>query len=152
MKAVYLILGTMVAVVGSVPLVAQSPVLSSIEAPYANLPGQATIAGYTWAAGTVAYGPAGTPLILTGSGFGSSGTVTFTPYKNGAVDPNVPPVNAAVTNWTSGMLNLSVPAGAYSGIVTVTGSGGTSNALPFILDSAKFSVRSGALVSQAEVG
>lgn len=138
MKGCYLILGVIIAAVGSVSLIAQSPVLSSIEAPYANLPLPARIAGQLWAPGTVAYGPVGTPLILIGWNFGSSGTVTFTPYKNGAVDPNAAAVDATVTTWTAGMLTLTVPTGAFSGTIEVTSGGVTSNALPFMVTSGSY--------------
>jgi autotransporter-associated beta strand protein len=87
----------------------------------------------------VAYGPANTPLILSGWNFGSSGTVIFTAYKNGAVDPNVPPVNATVTQWTAGKLTLTVPANAYTGTIKVTSGGMTSNALPFMVTRNSYS-------------
>jgi hypothetical protein len=139
MKGCDLILGTIVAAVGSVSLAAQAPVLSVIEAPYVNLQSPVSIAGQVWAAGTVAYGSAGTPLILSGWNFGSSGTVTFTAYKNGAVDPNVSPVNATVIQWATGTVVLQVPAGAYSGTIKVTNGSGTSNALPFMVTPGSYS-------------
>jgi len=51
------------------------PVLGNIEAPYASIQSSVRIAGVTWGAGSVSYGPVGTPLVLSGSGFGGSGTV-----------------------------------------------------------------------------
>jgi hypothetical protein len=42
------------------------------------------MAGGSYPAGAVTYGPAGTPLVLSGSDFGASGTVKFTPYRNGS--------------------------------------------------------------------
>lgn len=134
-----LILGAMLAVVGSVTLSAQAPVLSNIEAPYANLQSQVRIGGQNWGAGTVAYGSVGTPLKLIGWNLGSSGTVTFIPYKNGTMDLNVSPVKASVTAWTTGTLVLQVPAGAYSGMILVTNSGGASNALPFMVTPGSYS-------------
>ncbi len=139
MKVFKFMLAIIVAAGATASVSAQSPVLSSIATPYANLGSQITIAGQTWAAGTVAYGPRGTPLELIGWNFGSSGTVTFTAYKNGAVDPNVSPVTATVTQWTTGMLLLTVPAGAYSGTITVTAGGTASNALPFLVTSGSYS-------------
>jgi len=115
------------------------PVLSNVATPYADLPSRVTIAGQTRAAGTVAYGPIGTPLVLSGWNLGSGGTVTFTPYKDGAVDSNASPVSAAVTLWTNGMLILTVPPGAYSGTIEVTTGGMTSNALPFLMTSGSYS-------------
>lgn len=111
-----------------------SPVLGSIEAPYAPLQGTAKIGGTTWAAGVTAYGPAGTPLVISGSNLGG-GAVQFIAYKNGTVDSSVGVngvVQATVTLWTSNMLVLTVPSGAYSGLVKVFVEGQYSNPLPFL--------------------
>ena len=48
--------------------------LGNIEAPYDNLQGAVQMAGHNYAAGAVAYGAAGTPLVLTGTDFGAEGT------------------------------------------------------------------------------
>jgi RHS repeat-associated protein len=134
MKAWRGLLGVTVFAVGVGAVCAQTPVLGNIEAPYAALQASATIAGTQWGSGMVAYGPAGTPLVLTGSALGGSGTVQFVAYKNGVVDTNVTPVQAAVTMWSVNMLILTVPAGAYSGLVTVTTDDNkTSNGLPFLV-------------------
>jgi RHS repeat-associated protein len=114
----------------------QTPVLGNIETPYAPLQLQAQIANTVWAPGSVAYGPPGTPVVLTGSNLGGGGVVRFWAYKNGVVDTSVGEsgaVPAVVTLWTSNMLILTVPSAAYSGIVTVTVEGKTSNGLPFMV-------------------
>jgi RHS repeat-associated protein len=104
-----------------------------VENLIAALQSSAKIAGTQWGPGAVAYGAAGTPLVLTGSDLGGSGTVQFNAYKNGIPDTSVTPAQATVTMWTSNMLILTVPAGAYSGLVTVTVEGKTSNGLPFMV-------------------
>src|SRR5215472_15779881 len=53
-------------------------------------------------------GPVGTLVTITGTNFGSSGTVTF----NGTT--------ATTTSWTSTSIATSVPAGAMTGNVVVT--------------------------------
>lgn len=136
MKAQHAFPASMLAVLLACPLAAQVPALSSIEAPYVNLQSQVKMAGTTYGAGAVAYGPAGTPLTLGGSNFGSSGTVQFVPYANGVAGT---PVQATVTTWTSTILSVTVPAGAASGLVTVTSGGATSNGLPFIVMQGTYS-------------
>jgi RHS repeat-associated protein len=134
MKAWRGLFGVTVFAFGVAAVCAQTPVLSNIEAPYAALQTSATIAGTQWGPGMVAYGPAGTPLVLTGSALGGSGTVQFVAYKNGIKDTNVNPVQAAATMWSANMLILTVPTGAYSGLVTVTTDDNkTSNGLPFLV-------------------
>jgi RHS repeat-associated protein len=136
MRTGKMILGCAIALLTAGPLAAQSPLLGSIEAPFPNLQSQIRMAGQTWASGTVAYGPAGTPLVLSGSDFGSSGTVLFTPYQNGIAGTTV---SAPVTLWTPSLLILKVPSGAYPGLVTITSGGKTSNGLPFIVMSGIYS-------------
>lgn len=116
-----------------------NPVLGNIQSPYNPLQGSVKIAGVNWGAGAVAYGPVGTPLVLSGSSLGGGGTVQFVPYKNGVVDTSVTPAQATVTLWTSTMLILTVPSGAMSGLVTVTVEGKTSNGLPFIVMPGSYS-------------
>ena len=122
---------------GSLP--AQMPVLGNLEAPYPSAQSTVYIAGGTYGPGAVAYGPVGTPLVLTGSDLGASGTVQFIGYKNGAVDPGTT-VLATVTMWSPTMLFLTVPSGAVSGLVKVTAEGRTSvNGLPFIVTPGTYS-------------
>ena len=112
------------------------PLLGSIEVPYAPLQTSATIGGKAWPAGVTAYGPQGTPLVIYGANLGGEGVVQFIAYKNGAVDTSVGTngiFNATVTLWTSNMLILTVPSGAYSGLVKVFVEGQYSNALPFLV-------------------
>jgi RHS repeat-associated protein len=76
---------------------------------------------------SVTFGTVGTAVTITGSSFGSSGTVTF----NGTT--------ATVTSWSAGSISVTVPVGAAPGSVNVvvTVSGVTSNAVAFNLqDSA----------------
>jgi RHS repeat-associated protein len=135
------LLGVTVFAVGVGAAYAQTPVLGSIEAPYAALQSPVKIANTQWGPGAVAYGPANTPLVLHGLDLGGSGTVQFVAYKNGAVDTNVNPVQATVTMWSPTMLFLTVPAGAMSGLVTVTSEGKTSNGLPFLVTPGIYSGR-----------
>jgi RHS repeat-associated protein len=121
------------------------PTLVNIEAPYPPVQVPVTMAGKPtpYPPGSVAYGPPSTPLVLTGSNLGASGTVQFTPYhKCVSGDSNCilgaeiqgTAVPAQVTMWTSNMLFLTVPSDARSGLVTVTvDGGGTSNGLPFMV-------------------
>lgn len=126
-------------VFGTLFCAAQTPVLGNIEAPYDNLQGAVQMAGHNYAAGAVAYGPAGTPLVLTGTDFGAEGTVEFIAYKNGVVDTNVQPVVAMPTTWDSNMIFLPVPSGAFSGMVEIIVEGKTSNGLPFIVTPGVYS-------------
>ena len=147
------LLGVTVFAVGVGVACAQTPVLGSIEAPYADLQSTVTIAGATYGPGAVAYGSAGTPLVVTGSGLGGSGTVQFIAYKNGAVDTSVSPVQATLTTWSLNMLNLTVPADAKSGLVKVTVGGKTSNGLPFIVTPGSYSSScpAGPLTTQLQI-
>jgi RHS repeat-associated protein len=118
---------------------AQTPALSTVEAPYPALQTQVHMAGSTYGPGLVAYGSAATPLTLSGSNLGDSGVVWFTPYKNGAIDANASPVQASVTLWTPSQISLKVPAGAVSGLISVVSSGKSSNGLPFIVTPGTYS-------------
>src|SRR5579863_6937454 len=93
-----------VLVFGAGAAAAQTPVLGSVEAPYANLQTAVRMAGQSYGPGAVGYGPAGTPLVLTGMNLGDTGTVEFIAYQNGVVDTNVSPVMASPTMWTSNMI------------------------------------------------
>ena len=135
---------------------AQTPFLENIETPYPAIQGQVTVAGYTYGSGRVAYGPVGTPLVLTGSNFGDSGTVNFVGYKNGAPDGvNVSLNQSQVSMWTSNMIFVQVPSGAVSGVVTVTSGGVTSNdglpnqGLPFLVTNGSYSGNESAYSCQA---
>jgi len=116
---------------------AQNPVLGNIEAPYAPLQSAVTLAGQNWLAGATNYGPVGTPLVLTGSNLGTSGTVQFVAYKNGVVD-GAYTVPATPTSWAANMVLVTVPAGARSGLITVTVGGKTSYGLPFIVTNGTY--------------
>jgi len=117
---------------------AQAPVLSTLEAPYSAIQSQVTMAGQTYGPGTVAYGPAGTPLVLSGSALGDSGTVWFVPYKNGAVDANTSPALATVTLWSASQIILQSPSNARSGLVEVVVGNNVSNGLPFVVTSGAY--------------
>jgi RHS repeat-associated protein len=64
-------------------------------------------------------GPVGTPITITGTNFGSTGTVTF----NGTT--------ASPSNWNGTTIVVPVPAGATSGNVVVTVNGAASNGVAF---------------------
>ena len=135
-----LVLGSMASQV-----MAQTPVLSSIQTPYPALQSSAKIyiGGHTYGSGAVSYGPHGTPLILSGANFGTEGIVEFVGYKNGNVDPNTT-VEATVTNWDPSILMLTVPSGAVTGLVFVVSGGRTSNPQPFIvMNSAPYAASCG---------
>ena len=128
-----------IGVLATCSMAAQTPVLGNLEAPYPNLQNSVRIAGGTYGSGATAYGPVGTPLVLTGSDLGASGTVLFTGYKNGAVDSGTT-VQATVTMWSPTMLFLTVPSGAVSGLVTVNAEGRPSiNGMPFIVTPGVYS-------------
>ncbi len=116
-----LVVGSIAAAAMAASSAAQTPVLSSLSAPYAALQNTQAIhlAGNSYVAGQVAYGPVGTPLILSGSNLGGDGAVWFVPYKNGAIDENAVSVQATVSLWTPTSLILSVPDGAHSGLLFV---------------------------------
>jgi hypothetical protein len=68
-------------------------------------------------------GSVGTGVTITGTYFGTSGTVTF----NGTV--------ATTTSWSATSIVTSVPTGATSGNVVVTVGGMASNTIPFTVTS-----------------
>ncbi len=70
-------------------------------------------------------GPTGTLITIEGSGFGSSGTISF------PTAGNTTPVS-----WTDKEIVVKVPAGATSGPVVITAGGQTSNGVPFTVSSA----------------
>ena len=142
------VLGAVALVAGIGVAIAQTPppLLGNIQTPYARVQSPVKVAGVTWDVGRTAYGPVGTPLVLSGSSLGGGGTVQFTPYAStcvGQVKANSEQcasgtVQATVTLWTQSMLVLTVPSGAYSGLVTVTVEGQTSNGLPFLVTPGTF--------------
>jgi len=72
-------------------------------------------------------GPAGTSIIITGSGFGAtqgSSTISF----NG--------ITATASSWSDTTVVTTVPVGATTGMVVVRGGGGPSNGLLFAVDVA----------------
>lgn len=129
----------------------QTPVLGSIEAPYGAVQGTVHVAGGTWGSGSVAYGPIGTPLVLSGSDLGTNGTVTFIPYKNGVVDTNASSVVASPSMWTASMIFVPVPSGALTGMVQVKVEGKTSNLLPFIVTPGSYSGQCPAAPPQSQL-
>jgi YD repeat-containing protein len=69
---------------------------------------------------TPALGNTGSPVIIAGSGFGTTqGAVNF----NGA--------SGTLTSWGSTSISVTVPAGAVTGLVSVTVGGATSNGINF---------------------
>jgi RHS repeat-associated protein len=151
MNAKQIVIGFAVLAASSVSLLAQTPVLGSIEAPYANLQGTLTLASHNWGPGAVAYGPVGTPLVLSGSDLGDTGTVQFIAYKSGVPDTSVAPVTASPTMWNSTMIFVPVPAGAYTGMVQVKVEGKTSNLLPFIVTPGNYSASCPAGPTQSQL-
>jgi RHS repeat-associated protein len=140
----FVLLITAMGVLGIGRLVAQTPVLSGIEGPYPAVQTSGTIhvAGGVYGSGAVAYGPVGTPLVVTGSDLGASGIVEFVPYHlNVQTQQEVAgtPVTATPTLWTSNMVFVTVPAGAATGLVVVEVEGKTSSpGLPFIVTSGTY--------------
>jgi RHS repeat-associated protein len=141
MRLWHVFLGSLTVLLAASSLAAQTPVLGSIEAPYPAVQSQVVIAGATYAAGSVAYGPAGSPLVLSGQDFGDSGTVQFVPYYKNQNNQEMSgtPVPASVTMWSPTILFLTVPSGASSGLVTITTEGRTSNGLPFMVTPGVYS-------------
>lgn len=121
------VVGILTAIMSCCPLVAQTPTLSNIEAPYPALQGSVHIAGGTYGSGSVAYGAVNTPLILSGANFGPSGTVLFPGSIKGTT------VAGTVTEWDATIVFVLVPPGATSGLVKIVVGGGTSNGLPFVV-------------------
>ena len=112
---------------------ASFPSIGTIGTPYPPLQSSVRIAGTAYAAGTVAYGPVGTPLVISGSNFSAGVTVNFSGPQKGAT------VSLAATSWTSTSIVVVVPNGATTGSVTVTVNGQTSNAAPFVVTSGAYS-------------
>jgi hypothetical protein len=104
------------------------PDITELRTPYAPLHAGVRMWGVAYDPNTVPYGPAGTPVTISGSNLGSGGTVNFA--ANGGT------IAATVTSWTPTKIQATVPGGANSGLVTVfvtipSGGGLTSNPLPF---------------------
>jgi|HubBroStandDraft_6_1064221.scaffolds.fasta_scaffold02149_4 RHS repeat-associated protein len=68
---------------------------------------------------SISSGVTGNPVTITGTNFGSSGTVTF----NGTV--------ASVTSWAATSIGVTVPSGSTTGNVVVFASGVNSNGWSF---------------------
>src|SRR5437879_6874623 len=68
-------------------------------------------------------GPVGTGVTITGTNFGTTGTVTF----NGTT--------ASTTSWSATSIVASVPSGATTGNVVVTVGGVASNGVNFTVTS-----------------
>ena len=132
-------LGFLVCAAAISTAIAQAPVLSTLEAPYPALQSQVTMGGNTYGPGTVAYGPQGTPLVLSGSNLGDNGAVWFFASKNGGPDYTATPAQGVVTSWTARQILLKVPSGAFSGFVQVVTGIGTSNPLPFVVTQGAYS-------------
>ena len=75
-------------------------------------------------------GPIGTVVVISGSNFGTSGTVTFNGYP------------ATTSNWTSTSITATVPSGATTGDVVVTASSVQSNAGDFTVTGSGVSTTS----------
>ena len=73
-------------------------------------------------------GAIGTPVTITGTGFGST-QGTSTVFFNGTAA-------ASITSWSATSIVLPVPAGATTGNVVVTVGGGASNGQTFTVTSA----------------
>jgi RHS repeat-associated protein len=132
-------LGSLICAAATSAAIAQTPVLSTLEAPYAPIQSQVQMAGNTYPSGTVAYGPAGTPLVLSGSNLGDNGVVWFFAYKNGQLDTRTGPFQGVVTLWTANQIFLKVPSNAVSGLVQVVSGDKTSNPLPFVVTGGAYS-------------
>src|SRR5579883_2278169 len=89
------------------------PNVIEISTAYGPLPTSVRTGGVTYPANTVAYGPVGTPIVIRGSNFGTSGTVGFHGTAGGSVT-----VNYSITDPTS--ISVTVPTGATTGNVVVT--------------------------------
>lgn len=133
MKVRRWLFGSMLAALAVCRAIGQTPTVSGIEAPYPAVQSPVKFAGVNYGKGAVAYGPAGTPLILSGKNFGDSGTVQFPGCT----------VSALVTSWTPSILMLSVPSCAVTGFVKVSTTVGatvlTSNGWPFMVTKGVYS-------------
>lgn len=106
---------------------ASPPSISQISTPY--LPVQAPVhyGGAVYGPGAVSYGPVGTPVVISGFNFGSSGTVAFRSTTTGQT------VNAATSFWSNTSISALVPSGAGTGKVVVTAGGQNSNGVVFMV-------------------
>ncbi len=109
-------------------LSATAPSIVEISTSYGPLSSSVRTGGTTYPASTVAYGPVGTPVVIRGSNFGSSGTVSF----HGA-GGNTVSVGYSTVDATS--ISVTVPSGATTGNVVVTTGGQSSNGVLFMVTS-----------------
>lgn len=70
-------------------------------------------------------GPYGTPVTITGSGFGAAGAGSFVSFAGGVVSA------ADAYSWSDTRIVTGVPEGANAGPVRVTTNTGTSNSMDF---------------------
>jgi RHS repeat-associated protein len=140
MRLWQVIVVSLMAAIMAHPTAAQTPVLGNVEAPYPALQSAAHIAGKAYGPGAVTYGPAGTPLVLSGSNFGVTGTVQFTSWAtiSGTLTQGTT-VSGSPTMWTSNLVFVPIPTGATSGLITVMVEGKVSNALPLIVTPGTYS-------------
>ena len=117
-------LGSLLAALMAAPLAAQtatpSPVLSSIESPYPAVQSAVHIAGGSYAPGAVSYGPAGTPLVISGKDFGGSGAVSG-PFESLASEGDgdagvaLPPIRDCSGSSESGTFGANAASACIAG-------------------------------------
>lgn len=112
----------------SITVSATTPSISHLSTPHPPINSAVRIRGVNYTAGAVSYGPVGTPVVISGTNFGSSGTVTFRSVQGGWV-------NASIHSWSDTSILAWVPSAAVTGDVIVVAGDQFSNSVPFVVTS-----------------
>jgi RHS repeat-associated protein len=110
-----------------VPPTTSGPVVVSTQGQASNSQTLTVLQGPVISGLSPWWGPVDTSVVISGSHFGTSGTVRFWCPSS----PSCP--TAQTTAWSDGSITAIVPAGATTGLVTVTRAGLSSNGVPFVV-------------------
>ncbi len=106
---------------------AVAPSIVELSTPYPLLKSLVRFGGVSYAPGSVPYGPVGTPLVIRGANFGSSGTVAFIGTQR------TTRATVSYTGSDGANISIMIPANATTGTIVVTTSSESSNAAPILV-------------------
>src|SRR6266568_2831386 len=111
-----------------------APSIVELSTPYPLLQSSVRFGGVSYGSGSVAFGPVGTPVVIRGANFGSSGTVAFLGTQKTTT------VTVIYTSADGSNILLSIPVGATTGsLVVTTTNGGSSNPAPILVTVGTYS-------------
>src|SRR6266568_4373449 len=109
-----------------------APSIVQLSTPYPLLHSTVRFGGISYVPDSVAYGSVGTPIVIRGANFGSSGAVAFLGTNK---------TTTATLPYTSSdgiSILLSIPVGATTGSLIVSTSVGSSNSAPLVVTAGTF--------------